>query len=77
MCEEGWCVGLGLEGVGLCEGGGNYLKYLERGWNRKERRGNNDFKKGEGYVFPRYPLSRFPGISYQKYSIENIQKNIQ
>ena len=28
-------------------GGGNYLKYLKRGWNRKEGRGNKDFKKGE------------------------------
>ena len=24
----------------------NYLKYLERGWNRKEGRGHKDFKKG-------------------------------
>ena len=37
-------VGLGQQG--LCEGGGNYLKYLRRGWNRKEGRGNKDFKKG-------------------------------
>ena len=28
------------------EGGVNYLKYLERGWNRKEGRGHKDFKKG-------------------------------
>ena len=28
------------------EGGGNCLKYLKRGWNRKEWRGNKDFKKG-------------------------------
>ena len=28
------------------EGGGrNRLKYLKRGWNRKEERGNKDFKK--------------------------------
>ena len=27
------------------EGGGNSLKYLKRGWNRKEGRGNKDFKK--------------------------------
>ena len=26
--------------------GGNCLKHLKRGWNRKERRGNKDFKKG-------------------------------
>ena len=30
----------------LREGGGNCLKYLERGWNRKEGRGHKDFKKG-------------------------------
>ena len=28
-------------------GVGNCLKYLKRGWNRKEGRGNKDFKKGE------------------------------
>ena len=32
---------MGFEGVGNC------LKYLKRGWNRKEGRGNKDFKKGE------------------------------
>ena len=26
-------------------GEGDWLKYLKRGWNRKERRGNKDFKK--------------------------------
>ena len=31
-----------LEEIGSC------LKYLKRGWNRKEGRGNKDFKKGEG-----------------------------
>ena len=30
------------------EGRGNCLKYLKRGWNRKEERGNKDFKKGGG-----------------------------
>ena len=31
------------------EGGGeDCLKYLKRGWNRKEGKGNKDFKKGEG-----------------------------
>ena len=29
------------------EGGGNCLKYLKRWWNRKDGRGNKDFKKGE------------------------------
>ena len=28
--------------------GGNYLKYLKRGWNRKEGRGHKDFKKMGG-----------------------------
>ena len=30
----------------LREGGGNCLKNLKRGWNRKKGRGNKDFKKG-------------------------------
>ena len=30
----------------LHEGGGNCLKYLKREWNRKEGRGNKDFKRG-------------------------------
>ena len=30
----------------LREGGGNCIKYLTRGWSRKEGRGNKDFKKG-------------------------------
>ena len=29
------------------EGGGNCLKYLKRGWNRKDGRGHEDFKKGK------------------------------
>ena len=42
MCKESWCVGLGQEGGSLREGGGGVggggdcLKYLQRGWNRKE-----------------------------------------
>ena len=31
---------------GLREGGGNCLKYLKRGWNRKKGRENKDFQKG-------------------------------
>ena len=31
----------------MCEGRGNCLKYLKRGWNRKERKANKDFKKTE------------------------------
>ena len=34
------------------EGGGNCLKYLKRGWKRKEGRGNKDLKKG-GKAGPR------------------------
>ena len=36
MCEEGWCVGLGQEGVawGL---GGDCLKYLKGGRTEKKR----------------------------------------
>ena len=30
------------------EGGGNCLKYLKRGWNGKEGKGNKDFEKGGG-----------------------------
>ena len=43
MCREGWCLGLGQEGVSW---DGGYLNYLKRGWNRKEGRGNKGFKKG-------------------------------
>ena len=46
MCNGDWLVGLGQEG--LREGGGNCLKYLKRGWNRKDGWGNKDFKKGGG-----------------------------
>ena len=28
--------------------GGDCLKYLKSGWNRKEGRGNKDLKNGEG-----------------------------
>ena len=31
----------------LCEGEGNSLKYFKRGRNRKQGRGNTDFKKGK------------------------------
>ena len=32
----------------LHEDGGNCLKYLKRGWNRKEGKGNKDFTRGGG-----------------------------
>ena len=31
-----------------CEDGENLLKYFKKGWNRKEGRGNKDFKRGGG-----------------------------
>ena len=37
----------------LHEDGGNCLKYLKRGWNRKEGKGNKDFKKVEGQTWSR------------------------
>ena len=36
----------------LREGGGNCLKYLKRGWNRKEGRGSKDLKKVGGLETP-------------------------
>ena len=43
MCKESWSVGLGQKGFA---GARDCLKYLKSGWNRKEGRGNKDFKKG-------------------------------
>ena len=36
--------------MGLRKGGGNFLKYLKRGWNRKEGSGNKDFQRKGGQV---------------------------
>ena len=33
--------------------GGNCMKYLKRGWNRRVGRGKKDFKKGEGQAVSR------------------------
>ena len=46
MCKEDRCVGLGQKR--LHKGGGNCLKNLKRGWNRKEGKENKDFKKKGG-----------------------------
>ena len=46
MCKEGWCVGLGQEG--LREGGGNSLKYLKNGWNRKDGRRKKGTARSRG-----------------------------
>ena len=35
---------------------GDCVKYLKRGWNRKERRGNKDFKMGARWVKGWVPL---------------------
>ena len=43
-------VGLGQKGFEKV--GGDYLEYLKRAWNRKEGRGNKDFKK-RGQATPR------------------------
>ena len=32
------------------DGGGDCLKYLKRGWNKKEGRGNKDFEKRGGQL---------------------------
>ena len=45
MCKEDRCVGLGQR---LHKGGGNCLKNLKRGWDRKEGKENKDFKKKGG-----------------------------
>ena len=37
-------VGGWIRAEGGCEGGGNYLKYFKRSWNRKEGKRNQDFK---------------------------------
>ena len=49
MCDEGWCVGSGQERGCLREGWVNFLKYLKRGWNRKEGRGNKIKKGGDNF----------------------------
>ena len=40
-------VGGCIKAEGGCEGGGNHLKYLKRGCNRKEGKGSKDFKGGQ------------------------------
>ena len=51
MFKEDRCVRLGQNGVCLRQGGGNCLKYLKRGWNRKEGRGNKNFKMKWGQAW--------------------------
>ena len=50
MCKQGWCVGEEQDGVCLNKGDGNCLKHTKRGWNRKEGRGNKDFKEAASWV---------------------------
>ena len=47
MCEEGWCVGLGQEGVAWGLGGGTVWNTL-KGVEQKRREGKQRFKKGGG-----------------------------
>ena len=51
--KEGWCVGLGQEGVSrredgvcLCEVKGNCLKYLIRGVEWKRKKGKQILRRG-------------------------------
>ena len=44
--------------MGLREGGGNCLKYLKRGRNRKEGRGKQKFEKGEESWFKGWCLKK-------------------
>ena len=48
MCMEDWCVETGHKFCSLHEGGENVLKYLKRGWNRKDGSGNKNLKNGGG-----------------------------
>lgn len=66
MCKESCCVGLGQEGCCLCEGAGNCLKYLKRGWSRiggmvnknLKRKGSRHrcLKRGVSWLEPSYKL---------------------
>ena len=64
-------VGLGQKGVARVDGGGGCLKYLKRGWNKKEGKENKDFKKG-GQAGPkgkaRTSLRTMRYISFCKFS---------
>ena len=64
-------IGLGQEGVtwGWC----NYLKYLKRGWNRKEGKGNKDFKKGGKLGQGMGALERGAGIPLQTMIVFSTQ----
>ena len=66
---------VGLEQEGLCESGGNSLKYLKRGWNRKEGMGNKDFKKGGQARSRGGCIKRGGGLGspYELYTINHIQ----
>ena len=71
------------------EGGGNCVKDLKRGWNRKEERGNKKFKKrgqaesrgeclkkGGWNHLKNYAWSRSKGIYIIWESIYNIWSNL-
>ena len=59
-------------GSKLHEGGGNCLKYLEMGWNRKEGKGSKDFKKGASY-FKGWVLKKGAETPLWTMVIESIQ----
>ena len=84
MCKESWCVRLWQKRVSL--GWGNCLKYLKRGWNRKEWRRNEDLKRrgqagsrdgclkkrGEGVLQPPYELKLIYRSWYMKKFVPNF-----
>ena len=56
---------------GLHEGRRNCLKYLKSGWNRKEGKGNKDFKKGvASWIMGRVPYKRRAGTPLQTMTSE-------
>ena len=57
----------------LHEDGGNCLKYLKRGWNRKEGKGNKDFKKGGKLGQGMGALERGAGIPLQTMIVFSTQ----
>ena len=56
MSKEGWFVRLGQEEVAW--EWGKCLKYLKKGWNRKDRTKNKQFKKGRGKSWVKGSLKR-------------------
>ena len=74
--SEGWCVGLGQKVGCLREGRMNCLKYLKRGWIRKEGRGNKNFKVGSKLGQGVGALKRGSGTLLQSKLVKQIIQNI-